>query len=109
MIDSAEPFVHDCDRCGLLKAKGTRIVRTGRVFFKCDDCGKNNDMGYLEDAHKNQVTSKQGYENAVEKRDRFWRENQEKQEIEFKQRKEGLDTNAHEVFSIDYATKKWKF
>lgn len=66
-------------------------------------------LDYLEEAHKKQVESKEGHERATENRDRFWRENQQKQEMEYKRLKDTPGSDPEAVWSIDYATHKPKF
>jgi len=110
IIESGEPYVkEECDRCYATNVKGVRYVRGSRCIFKCEKCGKSNDLGYLEDAHKKQLSGKLGHEKATENRDRFWREHQEKQAMEYKKAVEDQRQDAHEIFNIDYATRKWNF
>jgi len=110
LIESGEPMtMEECTRCGATPAKGTEFIRAGIRVFKCDDCGKSMHNGYLEDAHKVQLENKIGREKATENRDRFWRENQQKQFEEFGKRQHEPDGEAEKVWSIDYATKKWRF
>ena len=65
--------------------------------------------GYLEEAHNKQLESKIGHEKATDNRDRFWRENRQKQEEEFNRLKHEPGAEAEKVWSIDYAMKKWRF
>ncbi len=108
--ESGEPMVMDeCTRCGATPAKGTEYIRNGVRIFKCEDCGKSMHNGYLESAHKVQLENKIGHEKATENRDRFWRENQQKQEQDFERLQHEPGAEAEKVWSIDYATKKWRF
>ena len=108
--ESGEPLtMPECSRCGAQNARGTEFIRAGVRVWKCGECGKGMNNGYLEDSHKKQLESKIGHEKATENRDRFWREQQEKQSMEFEKRSEERDPNAHEAFDIGYATRRWKF
>ena len=110
IAESGEPFTMDlCERCGAEPAHGIEFIRGGVRIFKCDECGKSMMNGYLEEAHKKQLASKLGHEKALENRDRFWGENQQKQEQEFKRLQHEPNSEAHKVWNIDYATKKWRF
>jgi hypothetical protein len=110
LIESGEPIVVDeCRRCGLQKARGVSFVRAGKLCFRCDECGRSMLLDYLEEAHKKQVEGRLNHEKATENRDRFWRENQQKQEMEYKTLKEIPGAQAESAFNIDYATRKWRF
>jgi len=107
LMEGGEPFTLEvCDRCGMENAKGTAFLRGPKRLFNCDDCGKNSFIGYLEDAHKQQVQGKTAHEHATEQRDRFWRENQTKQMDEYERLKHEPNSNAESVFNIDYARRR---
>lgn len=107
--ESGELLTQDCSRCGAEHVEGIEFIRGGVRVWKCGQCGRGMNNGYSEEVHKTQLETKLGRDKATENRDRFWRENQQKQMEEFKrlQREPGADPE--KVWSIDYATKKWRF
>lgn len=108
--ESGEPFeVEECSRCQAQPAKGVKFIRAGIEIFKCGECGKGMNLGYLESTHKQQLEGKLGHEKATENRDRFWRENQEKQNEEFERLKREPGAEPEKAWNIDFATRKWRF
>jgi len=110
LIESGEQItMEECRRCGASPARGTEFIRAGIRIFKCEDCGKSMNNGYLEESHKKQLEGRIGHEKATENRDRFWRENQQLQEEQFKRKKDIPGEAAEEVWNIDYALRKPQF
>lgn len=101
--ESGEPMtVEECRRCGATNASGISFIRGGSLIFQCDLCGRKMHMDFLEEAHLNQIKAKEGYERAIENRDRFHRENQQKQQEEYERKIREHDESAYTSFNLGY-------
>lgn len=109
LTDATIEIIDECRRCGREPAKGETIVRDGIRIFRCDECGKNMHIGFVEEIHDKQRRTVMNKEHAEENRDRFWREMNEKQRQDFGNRIENLDPDAHTAYSIDHMVKPLKF
>ncbi len=107
LIENGQPdVIEECQRCGMPNAKGISYIRTGRKIFWCQECGRNSDMGFLEEAHKKQLQSIQDKERAVNNRDRYQRENQEKQTHDYRAMEHEIGYDPSKIFNLDYLQRK---
>lgn len=73
--EASEPItIEECRRCEARPARGVRWVENGIVYWKCDECGKTQHEGVLEEVNREQVEKQEGHDRAITNRDRYMRE-----------------------------------
>lgn len=79
-VDGVSVVIPQCPKCEKKRAKGVMMVRQmdGRHIFKCDYCGQKRSIGWEEEQHQMMVAERDSNQKAVENRERYRREMDEK-------------------------------
>lgn len=77
--EATEPIImEECRRCDAKNVRGVSYIMGGVVYEKCSECGREQHAGVLEEVNREQLRQKYEQEYNTEKRDRFYRETNER-------------------------------